>query len=67
MPGADPRRPGALTIIGPMHTAETATLLVGCRDRTGLVASLSDFIYRNGGKAPWISPGKSPMPAASPR
>jgi formyltetrahydrofolate deformylase len=27
----------------------TATLLVGCRDRTGLVAALSDFVFRNGG------------------
>ena len=28
---------------------ETATLLVACRDRTGLVAALSDFIFRNNG------------------
>ena len=28
---------------------KTATLLVSCRDRTGLVARLSDFIFRNGG------------------
>ncbi len=27
----------------------TATLLVGCRDRTGLVASLSNFVFANGG------------------
>lgn len=27
----------------------TATLLVGCRDRTGLVAALSDFVFRHGG------------------
>ncbi len=27
----------------------TATLLVSCRDRTGLVAALSDFVFRNGG------------------
>ena len=26
-----------------------ATLLVSCRDRTGLVAALSDFVFRNGG------------------
>jgi formyltetrahydrofolate deformylase len=27
----------------------TATLRVSCRDRTGLVAALSDFVFRNGG------------------
>ena len=27
----------------------TATLLVTCRDRTGLVAALSNFVFRNGG------------------
>jgi formyltetrahydrofolate deformylase len=27
----------------------TATLLVSCRDRTGLVAALSDFVFTNGG------------------
>ncbi|HLK88650.1 MAG TPA: formyltetrahydrofolate deformylase [Polyangia bacterium] len=27
----------------------TATLLVGCTDRTGLVAALSEFVFRNGG------------------
>src|SRR5688572_31955890 len=32
-----------------MDNPETATLLVACKDRTGLVAALSDFIYRNGG------------------
>jgi formyltetrahydrofolate deformylase len=26
-----------------------ATLLVSCRDRTGIVAALSDFVFRNGG------------------
>jgi formyltetrahydrofolate deformylase len=26
-----------------------ATLLVSCRDRTGLVAALSDFVFKNGG------------------
>ena len=26
-----------------------ATLLVSCQDRTGLVAALSDFVFRNGG------------------
>src|SRR5260370_15275451 len=26
-----------------------ATLLVSCRDRTGLVAALSDFVFRNEG------------------
>jgi formyltetrahydrofolate deformylase len=35
-----PAAPTALT---------TATLLVSCRDRTGLVAALSDFVFRNGG------------------
>jgi formyltetrahydrofolate deformylase len=29
--------------------ASTATLLVSCRDRTGLVAALSDFVFRHGG------------------
>jgi formyltetrahydrofolate deformylase len=28
---------------------ETATLLVACRDRTGIIAALSDFVFRNGG------------------
>jgi len=28
---------------------QTATLLVSCNDRKGLVARISDFIYRNGG------------------
>ncbi len=32
-----------------MERADTATLLVSCRDRTGLVVALSDFIFRNGG------------------
>jgi formyltetrahydrofolate deformylase len=32
-----------------MSHPDTATLLVSCRDRTGLVAALSEFIYRNGG------------------
>jgi formyltetrahydrofolate deformylase len=32
-----------------MSTASRATLLVSCRDRTGLVAALSDFVFRNGG------------------
>jgi formyltetrahydrofolate deformylase len=27
----------------------TATLLVSCQDRSGLVAALSDFVFRNGG------------------
>ncbi|HUK62105.1 MAG TPA: ACT domain-containing protein, partial [Dongiaceae bacterium] len=27
----------------------TATLLVSCRDRTGLVAALSEFVFENGG------------------
>jgi formyltetrahydrofolate deformylase len=27
----------------------TATLLVSCRDRTGLVAALSEFVFQNGG------------------
>jgi formyltetrahydrofolate deformylase len=29
--------------------ARTATLLVSCRDRTGLVAALSDFVFRHNG------------------
>lgn len=32
-----------------MSTPITATLLVSCRDRTGLVAALSDFVFRHGG------------------
>jgi formyltetrahydrofolate deformylase len=32
-----------------MSDALRATLLVSCRDRTGLVAALSDFVFRNGG------------------
>ncbi|HVR64458.1 MAG TPA: formyltetrahydrofolate deformylase [Polyangia bacterium] len=31
------------------ETPVTATLLVSCRDRTGLVAALSDFVFRNEG------------------
>jgi formyltetrahydrofolate deformylase len=31
------------------HIAPTATLLVSCRDRTGLVAALSDFVFRHAG------------------
>ncbi len=27
----------------------TATLLVSCRDRTGLVAALSEFVFKNDG------------------
>ncbi len=30
-------------------TPATATLLVSCRDRTGLVAALSEFVFKNGG------------------
>jgi formyltetrahydrofolate deformylase len=30
-------------------SAVQATLLVSCRDRTGLVAALSDFVFRHGG------------------
>src|SRR5664279_1584683 len=29
--------------------AVTATLLVNCRDRTGLVAALSNFVFHHGG------------------
>jgi formyltetrahydrofolate deformylase len=32
-----------------MTPAHTATLLVSCRDRTGLVAALSDFVFRHNG------------------
>jgi formyltetrahydrofolate deformylase len=34
---------------GPAAEALRATLLVSCRDRTGLVAALSDFVFRNDG------------------
>src|SRR3954463_480012 len=34
---------------GPPIPPVTATLLVSCRDRTGLVAALSDFVFRNEG------------------
>ena len=30
-------------------TPSTATLLLSCRDQPGLVATVSDFVYRNGG------------------
>src|SRR4051812_36662372 len=33
----------------PMNPVPTATLLVSCRDRTGLVAALSDFVFRHNG------------------
>jgi formyltetrahydrofolate deformylase len=33
----------------PPPAPATATLLVSCRDRTGLVAALSDFVFRNEG------------------
>jgi formyltetrahydrofolate deformylase len=32
-----------------MPPSTLATLLVSCRDRTGLVAALSDFVFRHGG------------------
>lgn len=32
-----------------MSDSSRATLLVSCRDRTGLVAALSEFVFRNGG------------------
>jgi formyltetrahydrofolate deformylase len=32
-----------------MSASSTATLLVSCRDRTGLVAALSDFVFRHNG------------------
>jgi formyltetrahydrofolate deformylase len=32
-----------------MTPSPTATLLVSCRDRTGLVAALSDFVFRHAG------------------
>jgi formyltetrahydrofolate deformylase len=35
--------------MGRMSNATTATLLVSCRDRTGLVATLSDFVFRHNG------------------
>jgi formyltetrahydrofolate deformylase len=30
-------------------TSTSATLLISCRDRTGIIAALSDFVFRNGG------------------
>ena len=33
----------------PPTSPVTATLLVSCRDRTGLVAALSEFVFENGG------------------
>ena len=33
----------------PSPAPVTATLLVSCRDRTGLVAALSEFVFENGG------------------
>ena len=33
----------------PGGTPLLATLLVSCRDRTGLVAALSEFVFENGG------------------
>lgn len=40
-----------LAVTGARRTTEAlrATLLVSCRDRTGLVAALSDFVFRNDG------------------
>ena len=35
--------------MGSMSNATTATLLVSCHDRTGLVAALSDFVFRHNG------------------
>ena len=32
-----------------MTDGETATLLLSCRDQKGLVAAVSDFLYRNNG------------------
>ena len=32
-----------------MSDSSRATLLVSCRDRTGLIAALSEFVFRNGG------------------
>jgi formyltetrahydrofolate deformylase len=35
--------------VSPAPPPPTATLLVSCTDRTGLVAALSEFVFRNGG------------------
>ncbi|MBA3686100.1 MAG: formyltetrahydrofolate deformylase [Planctomycetes bacterium] len=35
--------------MSPAANENTASLLVSCRDRTGLVATLSNFVFRNGG------------------
>ena len=43
-PMADPAAPTA-----DAEQPVTATLLISCRDRTGLVATLSDFVFRNEG------------------
>ena len=32
-----------------MSASTTATLLISCRDQKGLVAAVSDFLYRNDG------------------
>jgi formyltetrahydrofolate deformylase len=32
-----------------MSTTTTATLLISCRDRRGLISTLSDFVFRHGG------------------
>jgi formyltetrahydrofolate deformylase len=52
---ASPERAGR-DILEPMSSTApsaspppTATLLVSCTDRTGLVAALSEFVFRNGG------------------
>jgi formyltetrahydrofolate deformylase len=37
------------TMASPVTAPVTATLLVSCRDRTGLVASLAEFVFRNDG------------------
>jgi formyltetrahydrofolate deformylase len=42
-------RPSEAAPETPETPPSTATLLVSCRDRTGLVAALSDFVFRHGG------------------
>lgn len=44
-----PASPVAPVPAGSSTGATTATLLVTCPDRSGLVAALSDFVFRNGG------------------
>jgi formyltetrahydrofolate deformylase len=48
MPSSNPSSPASSPASPPVSNI-LATLLVSCRDRTGLVAALSDFVFRNDG------------------